>query len=121
MSPGKQTVQNYMEAFARSDHAAVLQCLTDDVEWIVPGMFHVTGKQAFDAEIENEAFVGPPDIQVTRMIEECDAGGSYVVAEGTVRSKKREGGILNLVFCDVFEMQGTQIRKLISYLMEVKE
>jgi hypothetical protein len=28
---------------------------------------------------------------------------------------------LNAVFCDVFEMQDAKIRRLASYLMEVKE
>ena len=36
MSRNKQTVQRYMDAFARSDHAEILSCLTDDVEWVVP-------------------------------------------------------------------------------------
>lgn len=116
-SPNKETVQKYMEAFGRTDHAAVLSCLTDDVHWDIPGMFHITGKEAFDKEIENDAFVGSPTIQVTRMVEENDV----VVAEGTVRSKRKDGGLLNLVFCDVFVMRDSKTSHLISYLMEVKE
>jgi ketosteroid isomerase-like protein len=65
MTPNKQTVQKYMDAFTRTDHAEILSCLTEDVEWLIPGAFHVKGKSAFDKEIENEAFVGHPDIQVT--------------------------------------------------------
>lgn len=116
MSPSKQTVQKYMDAFARSDHAEVLSCLTDDVEWVIPGAFHLTGKVAFDKEIENDAFVGRPSIGVTRMTEERDV----VVAEGTVQCAKKDGGLLDAVFCDVFEMQGAKIRRLTSYVMELK-
>jgi ketosteroid isomerase-like protein len=58
-----------MDAFTRTDHAEVLSCLTDDVEWLIPGAFHITGKDAFDKEIENDAFVGSPAISVTRMTE----------------------------------------------------
>jgi uncharacterized protein len=116
MSPNKQTVQQYMDAFARSDHADVLACLTDDVEWLIPGAFHISGKDAFDKEIENDAFVGSPTIEVTRMIEE----GDVVVAEGRVSSARKDGGTLNAVFCDVFEMRDAKVRRLISYLMEVK-
>jgi ketosteroid isomerase-like protein len=115
MSPNKQTVQSYMDAFARSDHAAVLACLTDDVEWVIPGAVHLRGKEPFDGEIENEAFVGSPTIHVTRMIEE----GDVVVAEGTVRCARRDGGMLNAVFCDVFAMRDAKIRHLTSYLMEI--
>lgn len=116
MNRNKQTVQKYMDAFARSDHADVLSCLTDDVEWLIPGMFHITGQDDFDKEIENDAFVGSPEITVTRMIEENDV----VVAEGAVRSERREGSMLNLMFCDVFEMQDAKIKRLTSYLMEVE-
>ena len=105
-----------MEAFGLSDHEAVLSCLTEDVEWDIPGAFHVKGKEAFDREIENDAFVGRPTIVVTRMVEENDV----VVAEGHVRSAKRDGGVLNAVFCDVFVMQDAKIRHLTSYVMEVK-
>ncbi|HKY21809.1 MAG TPA: nuclear transport factor 2 family protein [Vicinamibacterales bacterium] len=116
VSPNKQTVQRYMDAFSRSDHADVLSCLTEDVEWEIPGVFHIAGKDAFDKEIENDAFVGSPTIKVIRMIEERDV----VVAEGAVRSARRDGGLLNAVFCDVFVMQDAKIRRLTSYLMELK-
>ena len=91
-------------------------CLTDDVEWIIPGFVHLNGKVEFDGEIENDAFVGRPMVSVTRLVEEDDV----VVAEGTVQGKRRDGGTLNAVFCDVFEMQETKIRRLTSYLTELK-
>jgi ketosteroid isomerase-like protein len=102
-----------MEAFDRHDHAAVLACLTDDVEWVIPGHVHLHGKAEFDGEIENDAFTGRPTIHVTRLTEEDDV----VVAEGTVSAAFRAGGMLNAVFCDVFEMRDGKIRKLISYVV----
>lgn len=116
-SANKRTVEKYMDAFGRSDHPEILSCLTDDVEWILPGLFHLKGKEAFDAEIENPAFVGNAAITVTRVTEE----GEVVVAEGRVRAARRDGGTLNAVFCDVFEMRDAKIKRLVSYLMEVKE
>ncbi len=104
-----------MDAFGRTDHMEILSCLTDDVEWLIHGLFHIKGKEAFDQAIESEEFTGSPSISVTRMTEE----GGVVVAEGSVRSAKRDGGILNAVFCDVFVMQDGRIKQLTSYLMEV--
>jgi ketosteroid isomerase-like protein len=112
----KQTVERYMDAFRRSDHQQVLACLTDDVEWLIPDAFHIHGKDAFDQHIEDPGFVGRPAITVTRMTE----ADEVVVAEGTVRTQRTDGAILNLAFCDVFEMSGGRIRRLISYLMETK-
>ena len=117
MSPNQKTVQTYMEAFGRLDHAAVLACLTEDVEWILPGVYHHKGKAAFDKEIENDAFTGRPAITVTRLIEEQD----LVVAEGRVRATRKDGAAFNLAFCDVFEMRQGKIRRLISYLMTTSQ
>jgi ketosteroid isomerase-like protein len=116
MSENKKTIADYMDGFRTGDHERVLSCLTDAVEWEIPGAFHVRGKSAFDQHIEDAEFVGHPLITVTRVTEEADV----VIAEGSVRTQRKDGAILNLVFCDVFEMQGGKIRRLISYLMEVK-
>jgi ketosteroid isomerase-like protein len=116
VSENKQTIEKYMDAFNKSDHAQILSCLTDDVEWDIPGLIHLTGKEAFDKEIENEGFEGRPAITVSRMVEENDV----VIAEGMVRAKKKGGDFINLAFCDVFEMQNAKIKRLISYLVELK-
>jgi hypothetical protein len=36
-----------------------------------------------------------------------------------VQSAKKDGGMLNAVFCDVFVMQSAKIRRLTSYLMDL--
>ncbi len=116
MSPNKMTVQKYMDGFNSSDHEQILSCLTDNIEWIMPGVFHLAGKNAFDKEIENDAFTGSPTIKVTRMTEE----NNVVIAEGAVRCARRDGGFLNAVFCDVFAMENTKIKILTTYLAELK-
>jgi ketosteroid isomerase-like protein len=116
MTPNKQTVERYMDGFRETDRAQILSCLTDDVEWLIPGFFHTRGRDEFATHIVDEGFAGKPVITVTRMTEEDDV----VVAEGSVRAGRSDGSVMNLVFCDVFEMRGAKIRKLVSYLMEVK-
>ncbi len=116
MTENKRTVDRYMEGFRKSDHELVLSCLTDDVEWEIPGVFHTVGKSDFDKNIEDDAFVGSPTITISRMVEENDV----VIAEGAVRIRKRDGGFLDAVFCNVFAMQNGKIKRLTSYLIEVK-
>lgn len=113
MSPNKQVVEKYMQGFRESDHEKILSCLTEDVVWIMPYFYKHEGKEAFDKEIENENFVGSPTIQVFSLIEE----NNVVVAEGAVQGKFKNGQPLDAVFCDVFEMENTKIKKLTSYLM----
>jgi ketosteroid isomerase-like protein len=111
MTGNKKCVEDYMEGFRTGDHAKILSCLTEDIEWEMPGIFHLTGKQAFDNEIENDLFVGKPTINITRMTEENDV----VVAEGEVQSKFKSGDLLDAVFCDVFLMKNGRIKKLTTY------
>ena len=86
MTENKRTVEKYMDGFRKSDHELILSCLTDDIEWEMPGAFHLIGQEAFDKEIENDAFVGSPTITVTRMTEENDVvariTGSCRVGDG---------------------------------------
>src|SRR5690606_34945512 len=56
MTSRKELVDAYFEGFRRSDHAAILSLLTEDVIWDVAGFKHLEGKVAFDGEIENPAF-----------------------------------------------------------------
>ena len=116
MSRNKQTIERYIDGFNKSDHAQILSCLTDDVEWLMPGSFHLHGTDAFDKEIENDAFTGKPTVRLIRMTEENDV----VIAEGTVRAAWKQGGFLDAVFCDVFEMENARIRRLVTYLVSLQ-
>jgi ketosteroid isomerase-like protein len=116
MSENKATVEKYFDGFRTTDPPQILATLTEDVEWEIPGFFHVRGREEFAKHIVDEGFTGQPTITVTRLIESDDV----VVAEGAVRAPRTDGTVTNLVFCDIFEMRGGRIRRLISYLMERK-
>lgn len=114
MTENKHTVQQYMEGFRQTDRETILSCLTDDVEWEIPGLFHSLGKAAFNDHIVDPGFAGNPIISVTRMTEE----NNVVVAEGMVLAKRDDMTFLSFAFCDVFELENGKIRRLTSYLME---
>lgn len=102
-----------MDGFRQDDHPAILACLTEDVEWVIPGAFHLHGKEEFAREIVSEGFVPPPTIEISRILEASDV----VVAEGFVWTRRVEGTRSRLAMCDVFEMRAGKIRRLTSYLM----
>ncbi|HEX2778246.1 MAG TPA: nuclear transport factor 2 family protein [Gemmatimonadaceae bacterium] len=113
MSANRRAVERYMAAYDATDRPAILAELADDVEWVVPGAFHLRGKREFEREIDNPAFVGRPAITLSRVIAE----GDVVVAEGRVVTTRRDDGKqLTIAFCDVFEMRDGRIVKLTSYL-----
>lgn len=115
MSSNKETVNKYIDGFNTNNHSKILACLTDNIIWELPGVYLKTGKEAFDQEIENELFISPPEITVSRLTE----SNNVVIAEGRVVTKKKDGEVINLVFCDVFEMENGLISKLTSYLMNI--
>ena len=116
MTKNKATVERYLDGFRKSDHAQILSCMTEDIEWEMPGVFHLTGKDAIDGEIENPGFVGSPTITLVRMVEEDDV----VVAEGTVRVQRKDGGLLHALFCDVFTLKGGLIHRIRTYQVDLK-
>src|SRR5688572_28947915 len=116
MSDNKRTVERYMDGFRHTDRSKILSCLMEDVEWEIPGYFSARGRAEFESHIVDEGFTGSPAIHVTRFVEEDDV----VVAEGTVRAPRTDGTTVNLAFCDVFEMRQGKIRRLVSYLVEVR-
>jgi uncharacterized protein len=113
MTENKMIVQRYMDGFRAGNHEMILSCLSEEVVWDMPGFFHLSGKEAFDKEIENDNFEGRPSIEIFRMIEESN----IVVAEGAVTCKIKAGGMLDALFCDVFQMENGKIKKLATYQM----
>jgi ketosteroid isomerase-like protein len=51
------------------------------------------------------------------MVEE----GNIVVAEGSVTSQMKNGGLLDATFCDVFHFENGKIKQLTGYLMHNKQ
>ena len=116
MTNNKATVERYMDGFRRSDHAAILACLTDDVERLIPGAFEIRGKTAFDTHIEDEGFIGPPEIAVARLVEE----GDVVVAEGSVRTRRATARPRAWCSATCSRSPTAISRRLTSYLMETR-
>jgi uncharacterized protein len=116
VSPRKEAVGTYFDGFRRSDHEQILACLTDDVAWDLPGYTHLTGKAAFDQEIENDEFTGSPTLTVDRLIEEADT----VVAIGGGEATHKSGQLRRFAFCDVFTFAGDKISRVESYLVPLE-
>jgi ketosteroid isomerase-like protein len=116
MSQNKKTVETYLDGFRNNDHAQILSCLTDDIEWTVFGAFHLTGKQAYDDAIEAPGFVGPPRLDVVRMVEE----GDVVMAELTGTATRDTGDVMRMSMAEVFVMRDGKIAERRAWVIELK-
>lgn len=112
MSMQVSIVERYMEGFRRSDHAMVLDCLANDVVWEIKGHTTLSGQEAFDAEIENDAFDGSPVLTVERTIED----GNVVAVNGTGDARFKDGNPFRFAFCTIFSFDGEKIGRVESFI-----
>jgi uncharacterized protein len=115
VASGKAVVEAYIEGFRRTDHEAILACLTDDVEWVIHGHRTLRGRAAFDGEIENEATVGGPTLVLDQLIQEDDV----VVAIGHGSMTLRDRGPVAFVFAEVFTFAGDLVRRLETFHIDL--
>jgi len=104
----KQVVEAYIDGFRRTDHEAILACLADDIVWVLHGYRTLRGKEAFDGEIENDAAVGSPTLNLDHLVEK----GDTVVAIGNGEMTLTEAGRVPFVFAEVFTFTGDRIGRL---------
>lgn len=118
MSRNVETVNRYLDGFRKNDHAQILSCLTDDIEWTVFGGFHLTGKDAYDKAIDGPPeLVNPPHLQVVRMVEQ----GDVIMAEMTGTVKRAAGGEMRMSMAEVFVMRDGKIAERRAWVIELKE
>jgi ketosteroid isomerase-like protein len=113
MNTNEQIVHRYMDGFRRSDHDAILACLSEDVVWHIHGLRTTHGKAEFGDEVENPAFEGSPELTVERTIDAGDA----VVVTGTGRGQHRENGRFRFAYSDVFTFRDDLIAQVDSYVV----
>lgn len=118
MSQNIDTVSRYLDGFRKNDHEQILSCLTDDIEWIVFGAFHLTGKEAYDKAIDGAPeFIDPPELEIVRMVEQ----GDVVMAELTGTAKRAAGGEMRMSMAEVFVMRGGKIAERRAWVIPLKE
>ena len=116
MTTHEQTAHRYMDGFRRSDHEAILDCLTDDVVWHIHGFRTTRGKAEFDGEIENPAFEGSPELAVERTVD----AGDVVVVTGTGHGLHRESGPFRFAYNDLFTFRDGLIAQVDSYIVPLQ-
>ncbi|MFC6080707.1 nuclear transport factor 2 family protein [Sphaerisporangium aureirubrum] len=117
-SANKETVERYIDGFNKSDHEQVLSCLTDDIGWTVFGHFRISGKEAYDANIEGPDPVGvPPKVTITRMVEEDDV----VMAEMRLEALRKDGTVMRAAMGEVFVMRDGLICERRAYVVPLAE
>lgn len=115
MSANKKVVEDFF-ASTGTDYGRLLADDVELIEWAegVPDTgVRTLGKAAF---LENRG-KREYETRVGRMTEEH----GVVVAEGTARGAKKEGGFWRVQFCDVFEIENGKVKRLTSFGNSVQD
>ena len=116
MSTQEEQARHYMDGFRRSDHQAILACLTDDVVWRIHGARTTRGKAEFDAEIGAPGFEGSPDLSIERLI---SSGDTTVITGSGHSTHQSVVGPIHFNYCDVLTFRDGLISEVDSYLVAV--
>ena len=117
MSANTDTVRTYLDGFNTSDHEKILGCLTDDIVWTVYGAYRISGKAAYDENIESPGFIGPPRIEIVRLVEQDDT----VMAELTAEVTRDTGALMRLSMAEVFVMRDGLIAERRAWVIPLTE
>lgn len=118
MSRNTETVHAYLDGFRANDHAQILACLTDDIQWTVFGAFRLAGKDAYDAAIDGAPeFIDPPTLEVVRLVEQ----GDVVMAELTGTARRAAGGEMRMSMAEVFVMRDGKIAERRAWVVVLQE
>ena len=113
-----QTIETYLDGFRKHDHAQILSCLTDDIEWTVFGFFHLTGKQGLRRSHRGSpGWSRPPLLEVVRMVEQ----GDVVMAELTGEATSDTGEVMRMSMAEVFVMRDGKIAERRAWVIQLKE
>ncbi len=110
----KKIIQKVNEGFAENNTDKIMQYVADDVRWDVMGASTSVGKDAFLREVNNEHFVGLPFIKIKNEIEHKH----WVTVEGEVQCKKKDGGMLDAFFFNIYRLENGKIKEMRSYVIE---
>ena len=116
-SAGKALVEKYIDGFNRLDKAQILSCLTEDIKWTVFGYFQLQGKPAYGDAITSPDFVGPPRLEIIRMVEE----GDTIMAEIHGEADHRDGHTMRMAMGEVFVLRDGLIAERRAFVIQLAE
>ena len=116
-------IQKFNEAFLKPDVPFIMDSVTEDILWTMPGMDQcdILGKQQLQEFFDN---MNDGDklhaIDVIKIV----THGKDAAAHGTMEMRNREGEISTYGYCDFYEFSGfknPKIKRLTSYAVTLKD
>lgn len=104
------------QAFAEMDTEGWLDLSHDDIQWIIPGMETMQGKQAIRDFLTVGPGANPPELTVTGTVLDEDSAA----VQGEMVMPNEAGVRTHYHYCDIYRFRGDKIATLTSYVVELK-
>ncbi|MGY5847152.1 nuclear transport factor 2 family protein [Salegentibacter sp. HM20] len=117
MSEKEKFIQELNRAFEKGDIEAILESMTDDIEWDMVGGKRHKGKATIKEEMSSMSDFEMIEMQLDKII----THGKLASANGTFKMKEK-GQVNSYAFCDVYEFSGfknPKIKKLTAYVVPI--
>lgn len=116
-APKKEFIRDFNIAFIKNDLEAILDAMTDDIEWELVGDTVRTGKEEVREFMKGMPVSKGTELTILTII----THGNTAASNGTM---KFEDGS-EIAFCDIYEFSGhdknARIIKLASYGVDLKQ
>lgn len=107
-------IEKYNKAFAKNDTEAILELVTNDIQWDIVGDQYLSGKEKFKSRLEAMAFSEPNSMRIDKIITHdkiASVNGVMTTPDGT-----------SYGFCDIITFDrytNPKIKIIKSYSIEL--
>ncbi|MES2276504.1 MAG: nuclear transport factor 2 family protein [Bacteroidota bacterium] len=107
----KKVIAAIVQAFNDNDNEAILQYMTDDIEWHMLGDCILAGKQNI-----RDFFKNNPEVKVLNCTQDHFlVDGDVASVSGEIQCHNPSGKDFNMYYCDIYELTGGKVKKMITY------
>ena len=112
----KAIVEKVNASFAEGNTEGFLSLCAEDVKWTMVGEKSVQGKASIREWMSSMGDTEPPKFTVDNLVAE----GEFVVANGEMTMKDKDGNIGSYSYCDFYRITEGKISELTSYVVKAE-
>ncbi len=114
MTEKEKFLRTFHRAFAENDTGYIMDNITQDISWDIPGDRYVQGKEAFASALKEMKNEGKTKVEIEHVI----THGKTAAVNGTVLY---ENGMSH-AFCDIYVFSGfknPKVKEITSYVVRI--
>jgi len=111
----RKVIEDIVAAFDANDVDAILNNMTDDIEWEMLGDATMSGKDAI-----RQMFTGAETKMISSTKRHMIIEGDQAAVTGEVKCEGPNGTLMDMYYCDIYELTDGKVSRMISYPINKK-